>query len=297
MKLAIHTGTPGTVSHIAGCALADMLSKKHPWLRAVVVETGQSADAVKTVARDPNLRRTGIFSVNSTIHNDIVTGQGRFSSPIQYQLLALIRADAMALVTIDPSIKTMDDLNGKKVSVGTKGGPGPVFEALLNAHAIKPAGTEYLSWAPACDAMIAGTIDAAAQTLGDTTLDPYIPPAAIKQLQAQKALRVIAIDRALIQKVSEATPIGYLHIAAKLFGAPMAAVANQTSWGVCPEFDAEVAYEIVKFMAENASSFRDYDDSLACIRRANLASLPVPTVMLHPAADKYYRESGTKIGL
>jgi TRAP transporter TAXI family solute receptor len=296
VEIKIHTGTPGTASYIAGFALADLLSKKHPWLRAVVVETAQSADAVKTVARDAQLRKTGIFSVNSIIHNDVVTGKGLFTTPIEYQVLALIRSDAISIVTIDPKIKTMSDLNGKRASLGTRGGPGPVFEALLNAHNVKLSGIEYLSWEPARDAMIDGRIDAAAQTLGDTTLEPYVPPAVIKQLQARRDFHLISMDQRLVQEVSEKTPVGYTKIPSEVFGAPIAAISNKTSWGVCPDFDPEAAYEFVKFMAENAASFKNYDPALACVKRATLADLPIPPLVLHPAAKAYYQANGIKIG-
>jgi TRAP transporter TAXI family solute receptor len=296
VEIKIHTGTPGTVSHVVATAIVDLLAKKHPWLRASVVVTEQSADAVKKVAQDPAMRKTGIFSVNSTIHNNVVTGQGDFTSPIDYRILALIRSDAMSMVTINPNIKSMTDLNGKTVSVGTKGGPGPVYEALLKAYGIKPASIEYLTWDPAKEAMIAGKVDAGAQTLGDTSIEPYAPPAVVKQLQAQKGFNVITMDKGMIQKVSEITPIGYVEVPSKVFGTPIVAMANKTSWGACPEFDPEIAYEFTKFMAENAGSFKDYDASLANITKANLANLPIPTVTLHPGAEKYYKEAGIKIG-
>jgi TRAP transporter TAXI family solute receptor len=296
VEIKIYTGTSGTSSSIAGFALADLLKKKHTWLRATVTETAQSADAVKTVALNAELRRIGVFSVNSTIHNNVVTGKSSFQSPIEYQVLALIRSDALSIVTFDPSIKTVADLGGKKVSVGTKAGPGPVFEALLNACGIKLAGTEYLSWEPARDALISGKIAAAAQTLGDTTLAPYIPPPVIRQLQARKGFHIISMEKELIQKISEKNPVGYMEIPSKVFGTPVVAMSNQTFWGVSAEFDPEAAYEVVKFMAENAGSFKDYDASLACVARATLAYLSIPPLVLHPAAEKYYKEQGIRIG-
>jgi TRAP-type uncharacterized transport system substrate-binding protein len=117
-----------------------------------------------------------------------------------------------------------------------------------------------------------------------------------KQLQARKGFHVISMDKELVRKVSEKTPVGYMEIPSKVFVAPIAAMSNKTSWGVCPEFDPEAAYETVKFMAENTGSFKDYDPSLACVMKATLADVPIPPLVLHPAAKKYYEENGIKIG-
>jgi TRAP-type uncharacterized transport system substrate-binding protein len=71
---------------------------------------------------------------------------------------------------------------------------------------------------------------------------------------------------------------------------------NLSYWGACPEFDAEIAYEVAKSIAENAEAFQGYDKSLAAIRRSAMAAVPIPPLTLHPSAEKYYKEVGIKIG-
>jgi TRAP transporter TAXI family solute receptor len=298
VKMSIYTTSFGTTAYIASFALADIVNKKHPWLRIGVVETTQGADAVKSVALAPELRKTSMFNMSSTLHYEAVQGKGAFTSPVNYQVISVRDSNAVSFVTLDPNIKTMKDLNGKRVSAGVMGGPGPTYLKLLELYGVKPAIIEKLSWAPAKDALMDGKVDACLQTLGDTTLTPYMPPALIHELQTKKGFHVIPFDLEMLKKVADTNLVGYVELPAGMFGAPNPVITstNLSYWGACPEFDAEIAYEVAKSIAENAEAFQGYDKSLAAIRRSAMAAVPIPPLTLHPSAEKYYKEVGIKIG-
>ena len=300
VKVSIYCSSFGTAGYTAAFALGDLINKNHPWLRVAVMETTQAADAIKTVWNDPQSRKNSMFPVASSLHYDTVSGKGSFAGkPVPYQALAMYSANAVAFCTLDPKIQTMSDLNGKRISIGSAGGAAPPNEAILAAYGIKPAKVEKISWEPSKDALIDGKVDACAQTLGDTSLTPYTPTAAVHQLLTKKGFHIIPMDKDMLKKAAETQLISFVEIRAGILNLSKPAIASQNfnTWSVCPEFDPEIAYEIVKFIAENATAFAGYDKSLASVKKDTLAAMSIPPVVLHPSAEKYYKEAKIKIGL
>jgi TRAP transporter TAXI family solute receptor len=300
VKVNFYTSSFGTANYTASFAVGDLINKKHPWLKVAVMETTQAADAIKTVMNDPELRKNTIFPVASSLHYDLVNGQGSFKGkPLAYKALVMYSANAVAFCALDPKIQTMQDLNGKRLSIGSAGGAAPPNEAILAAYGIKPAKVEKISWEPGKEALVDGKVDACAQTLGDTSLKPYMPPATVHQLLTQKGFHIVAMDRETLKKASATQLINSTELPAGILGLskPVIASQNFNTWSGCPELDPEIAYEIVKFIAENATEFVSYDKSLASIKKESMASFSIPPVTLHPAAEKYYKEAKTKIGL
>ena len=300
VKMNFYTSSFGTANYTASFAVGDLINKKHPWLRVAVMETTQAADAIKTVMADPELRKNTIFPVASSLHYDLVNGTGSFKGkPLAYKSLVMYSANAVAFIALDPKIQTMQDLNGKRLSIGSAGGAAPPNEAILVAYGIKPGKLEKISWEPGKDALIDGKVDACAQTLGDTSLKPYMPNATIHQLLTQKGFHIIPVDRETLKKAAATQLINSIELPAGILGLtkPIIASQNFNTWAGCPELDSEIAYEIVKFIAEHATEFASYDKALGSIRKDSMADFTIPPVVLHPAAEKYYKEAKIKIGM
>jgi TRAP transporter TAXI family solute receptor len=299
VKVNFYTSSFGSANYTASFALGDLLNKKHPWLRASVMETTQAADAIKTVANDPALTKNSIFPIASSVHYDLVNGQGSFKGkPLAYKALAMYNSNAVAFCALDPKIQTMQDLNGKRLSIGSAGGAAPPIEALIAAYGIKPSKVEKISWEPGKDALVDGKVDACAQTLGDTSVVPYMPPATIQQLLTQKGFHIVAMDREGIKKAAETQLLGFVELPAGILNLtkPVITSLNFNTWAGCPDLDPEIAYELVKFIAENAKEFAGYDKSLASVKRETLAAIVTPVMTLHPSAEKYYKEQKIRIG-
>lgn len=174
----------------------------------------------------------------------------------------------------------------------------PPNEAILAAHGIKPGKVEKISWEPGKDALFDGKVDACAQTLADTSVTPYMPPAPVQQMLTHKGFHIIPMDKDMLKKAAETQLISFVEIPVGILNLSKPAITslNFNTWAGCPELDPEIAYEIVKFVAENAKEFAGYDKSLASVKRDTLAAIAIPPMTLHPAAEKYYKEAGIKIG-
>ena len=295
-----YTSSFGTSAYTAAFAVGELLAKEHPWLRLSVTETTQASDAVKSVARDAELRKNSLFPIASTTYVDATEGKGAFKGkPVQIEILAMYKADALALVTLDPEIKSMQDLAGKRIALGSKGGAAPPYLAYLKTAGIEPKIIEHISWKPSAEALIDGKIDAALQTLGDVSLDPYIPSSNLQQLQVKKGFHVIPFDKEMIRKTAENILVSPRTLpAGKLMNdAPLTVTLSFNAWGACPEFDPEIAYELAKFLAEHADEFQEIDKKLASIKKMSLGSVPMPPMSINAGAAKYYKEAGIPMGL
>ncbi len=299
VKVNIYTSSFGTLNYTFSFALGDMMNKKHPWLRIAVQETTQAADAIKTVAADPALRKNSMFPLASSIHYDATNGTGAFvNNAIKYQAVAMYNSNAVAFVALDSKIQTVKDLDGKRITVGSAGGAAPTFESIIAAYGIKPAKIDKISWEPGKDALIDGKTDACAQTLGDVGLNPYQPNATISQLQATNGFHLVAMDPELVKKAATTVLLSPIDLPSGTLGLskPTTVALNTNTLAVLPEFDSEAAYEIAKFIVENADGFKDYDKSLGSVKKSSVASFAVPIVTVNPGAEKYYKEAGMKIG-
>ncbi len=119
-----------------------------------------------------------------------------------FRVIGGLYAEAVQLVTMNPEIKTVADLAGKKVSIGASGS-GVYFNAVdilaaagLSESDIVP---QYQSFADSADALKDGKIDAAFIVAG-------APTPAIQELCTTTDAKLVPIDGAVAEKLMETSP-------------------------------------------------------------------------------------------
>lgn len=120
-----------------------------------------------------------------------------------FSTVAALYMEQVQIVTCDPSIKTVADLAGKKVSVGAAGS-GVYFNAvdILGAYGLdveKDITPNYMDFGDSADGLTDGTIDAAFIVAG-------APTNAITQLAASKPAYLVALDDAHIETLLASSP-------------------------------------------------------------------------------------------
>lgn len=287
----------GTGSYRVAFAFADIINKSDTWLRATAIETTGGADGMKTVAADKNLRKTAIFTFASPLYHDAALGTGAFKAPMECEILACWNQSTVAWITLNPKIKTIYDLAGKRVSVGRKGQIGKTYEKVLKAH-VTPRLVEFLGQMPGKTALIDGRIDAAWEVFGDITMRPYAPFPAVQELLAHKGFRILGVDKKKLLGVQdEGYLMGYKELPKDLMRPgvppePVGVPSDFVLFGAFPELDDQIAYELVRLLYENAKKFAEYSADLRCVRREVLADIPMPPLKLVPAAEEFYKEKG-----
>ena len=129
-----------------------------------------------------------------------------------FSTVAALYAEQVQIVTVDPSIKTVADLEGKNVSVG-QAGSGVYFNAvdILSAYGIGDLDADgkftkinatYQSFGDSADALKDGKIDAAFIVAG-------APTTAIVDLATTKSVSLVSLDDEHIDALLKSSPYYY----------------------------------------------------------------------------------------
>ena len=120
-----------------------------------------------------------------------------------FSTVAALYMEQVQIVTVDPSIKTVADLAGKRVSVGAAGS-GVYFNAvdILGAYGLDVDNDivpTYQSFADSAEALKDGQIDAAFIVAG-------APTTAVTDLAAGREISLVSLDQEHIDALIEASP-------------------------------------------------------------------------------------------
>jgi len=199
-KMTMGTGgTAGTYYGYGG--VLGQYIKNHAGIDVTVVSTdGSKANIQGIDAGDYQL---------GTVQSDVMAyawaGTRSFESDGKvdsFRVVAGLYAEAVQLVTLNPDIKSVADLRGKKVSIGAPGS-GVYFNAVdvlaaagMTVEDIQP---QYQSFGDSADALKDGLIDAAFVVAG-------APTPAITELCVSKQAYLVPIDGEVAAKMMQDSP-------------------------------------------------------------------------------------------
>ena len=283
------TGGTSGVYYPLGVALTKIYADKIPDARTTVQSTKASVENL-------NLLQQGRGEVGFSLGDSVAAAwagdeEAGFKSKLsKIRGMAAIYPNYIQIVARgDSGIKTLEDLKGKRVSVGA-----PRSGTELNARAIlKAAGmsyedfgkVEYLPFAESVELVKNRQIDATLQSAG-------LGVASIRDLAATNPITIVPIPADVVEKVgnpvyvAETIPAGTYDGQTK--DVPTAAVVNflVTHSGVSDD----LVYQMTKSMYENLDALAAAHATAKDIKREEaVKGMPIP---LHPGAEKYFRETG-----
>lgn len=206
-----------------------------------------------------------------------------------FSTVAALYTEQVQVVTLDPDIKTIADLAGKNVSIGSAGS-GVYFNALdllgaygLTEDDITPT---YQSFGDSADSLKNGQIDAAFIVAG-------APTTAVTDLAATKSVYLVGLDDEHVDQLLAASPY-YTKcvIPADVYGLP----EDVTTVGVAAVILArdnvseDAIYALTADIFDNAPDLVSSHAKYAEIDKEFGAS--ITSVPYHPGAAKYFAEQG-----
>ena len=206
-----------------------------------------------------------------------------------FSTVAALYTEQVQVVTLDPNIKTVADLAGKNVSIGSAGS-GVYFNALdllgaygLTEDDITPT---YQSFGDSADSLKNGQIDAAFIVAG-------APTTAVTDLAATKNVYLVGLDDEHVDQLLAASPY-YTKcvISADVYGLP----EDVTTVGVAAVILArdnvseDAIYALTADIFDNAPDLVSSHAKYAEIDKEFGAS--ITSVPYHPGAAKYFAEQG-----
>jgi TRAP transporter TAXI family solute receptor len=291
-QLSVATGGTGGVYFPIGGGIAELINNHIEGYQAVAEVTGASVENMGLISRgDSDLA----LALADTVYQAF-TGTGAFEGRQLPELraLAAVYPNAVQIVALaDSGITSLEDLRGKRVSVGAPGSGTEVnASTLLAANGITDADItpERLNFNETADALRDGTIDAGFWSVGP-------PTSSILNLAATRAITVLALSEEEIGRAQEAEPVfaPYTLAAAMYDGmdADVPTISIPNALVVSADMDEELAYQLTRTIFE-------FVDELRAIHPAandttvefTMSSTPIP---LHPGSIRYFEEIGAEI--
>ncbi len=210
-----------------------------------------------------------------------------------FRVIAGLYAEAVQLVTMDPSIKSVADLAGKRVSIGAPGS-GVFFNAIdiLGAAGLTEADIQpqYQSFGDSTDALKDGKIDAAFIVAG-------APTAAITELCTTNSAFLVPIDGDIAKALMDASPFytPYTIPAGTYAGqdADVVTVTVKATLIVSADADEETVYNLTKAIFDNIPAITAENGKGAELSIENATSgMAAP---FHAGAAKYFAEQGITV--
>jgi len=289
VSLRIGTAGTGGAFYPIGGALAEVISHMDHVSAAAEV-TGGSVE---------NIRRMGMGELDLAFAMGDATYQGYTGTGNQFsktgamdniRVLTNIYSNAVHFVTLENSgLKTLDDLKGKRVAVGSPGsGTELKAKALLEIAGLTydDFEEEFVTFNEAAQGMKDKQIDAAVISVG-------LPGAAIIDLATSKDIYLIPTTKDYEAKVAEELPFFQPGVipAGTYPGqdedVPALYIKGQIL--IRDDFDEDFVYNLTRHIYENLEGWTQVHQAAKEITLEGAAPAPIP---LHPGAEKYYKEMG-----
>lgn len=213
-----------------------------------------------------------------------------------FRTVAGLYAEAVQLVTVNPEIKSVADLKGKKVSVGAPGS-GVYFNAIdvlstagIAETDIKP---QYQNFDESADALKDGKIDAAFIVAGAPT------PAITELSMTNTNTRIVPIDGAFAEKLmKDNTFYSVYKIPANTYSnqpEEISTVTVKATLIVSADANEEEVYNLTAALFDNIEAISKEHAKGAELSLQNATEgLTVP---FHAGAAKYFKEKGIEVAV
>ena len=291
-QLSIATGGTGGVYYPMGGGLAEIINNYVDGYSATAEVTGASVENMGLIATgDADFA----IALADTVYQ-AYTGTGRFEGQgiPATRAIGSLYANMVQIVTLaDSGIATLDDLKGKRVSVGAPGSGTEVnATTILNANGITDADftPERLNFNETADALKNGDIDAGFWSVG-------APTSSILNLATTDSIRVIPLSAEQVAKARAAEAVmAPLSLPGGIYaGVPdaVSTIGIPNVLVVSADMDDDTVYAVTKAMFENIADLRAVHPAAnETTVEFTMAATPVP---LHPGAIRYYEEVGATI--
>lgn len=283
-------GTSGTYYSYGG--VLGQYIKNHAGINVTVV----ASDGSKANIQDIDAGNVQLGTVQSDVMSYAWNGTRAFESEGKmdsFRVIGGLYAEAVQLLTMDPTIKTVADLKGKNVSIGAPAS-GVYFNAIdvLNAAGLTEddINAQYQSFADSTEALKDGKIDAAFFVAG-------APTPAIAELCTTNNAYLVPIDGDVATKLMADCPFYTAYeIPANTYTNQTEAVTTVTVKAtliVSADASEEEVYNITAAIFDNAEAIAAENAKGAELSIENATS--GMTAPFHAGAAKYFSEKGVEV--
>ena len=310
-EITISTLPAGFSSYIMGVALAEQINKNSKWLKAIASEGRGPAEHMKTLVKKPEKRKNYVFFNSTWDIWEAKKGIGPYKGfPFNYdefKFICLLGIAGNGLCTLDPSIKTLKDMEGKKVIFDSGKGKG---REMAYFGVLKEAGADatkmkfqYSRGKAAADTLRDGLVDVIYTGHPLTKLpNSFGNSPFMAELVATKKVYFISFDEGQVGAFKQMAkhPLDLATVPPMMLGPlqtdPCTILTKPLGFAAHVSMPDKVIIEILRVAYENADKFKEYTPMGRVFTKDSLASLSIPSDGYHPAAVTFFKEKGIKIG-
>lgn len=306
----IMTAPLGTTGYAVGSALEEMSADRHAWLKVTNGEGPGCSGSTMNLFTNPAWRNivgcTGIAEftyAEAKIEPFHEVNVDELRKDVK--LLFNYNNNASGLITTDPNIRTLKDLDGKRVALGRRGQTG--FGAL--APLIQERGLpdvdiqwEYLGPPEAHNALADGRVAAAATLVNfmPDRSDSFMLGPPLELMARVDNVYPVHFGNDVLRRAAEAgMDLPTVELDADLIPEFAFVDGESPVWinlafgfAVHREFSEELAYEIAKLVVENSTRFPDYHAALGTMATDETLVGPWSAENFHPGARRAFEEAG-----
>lgn len=253
------------------------------------VTSGGSQANIEDIAAGANQ----LGFVQSDVMSYAYAGTNLFEAPVEgFSTVAAMYMEQVQIITLNPAIKTVADLEGKVVSIGAAGS-GVYFNALdiLGVYGLTEADIEpvYQSFGDSVESLQDGKIDAAFIVAG-------APTNAVTSLATTNDVYLVSLDAEHIADLIEVSPYyAEATIAADVYGTDEDAttVAIAAVIIAADSVSEDAIYSMTSTIFENLGEISE-QHAKGLEASIEFAS-SITDVPYHPGAAKYFAEKGIEV--
>jgi len=285
-RLSIATGGVAGVYYVYGGAYAAAISKHLPGYMATAEVTAASVDNLRLIAG----KKSAIAFTLTDIAADAAAGRPPFDQPIPVRALARIYTTYVQVVARDPSIGSITDLRGKRVSLGAPGSGAEIVALRI----LKAAGLD-----PDKDIKRQGlSIGEAASALGDGSIDAFfwtggLPTPGITELAVNRQIHLLPmVDFLPALRKTYGDVYRETVIPARVYkgvDTPVPAIGIENLLVVHADMPEQEAHDLTKVLFDQRASLEAVHPEARHLDFK--AAQKTGAVPLHPGALRFYKEA------
>lgn len=293
-------GTSGTLRFGTGGDQGTYYGFGNVLAQRISSETDTSVVAVVSAGSQDNIEMMDMNSyqlgfVQTDVMSYAYNGTNLFAETgaiSDFSTVAALYMEQVQIVTLDPNIKTVADLKGKRVSIGSSGS-GVYYNALdiLGAYDITENDIKatYQSFGDSVDALQDGKIDAAFVVAG-------APTVAVSTLATTHKVRLVSIDDDHINRLLSESPYYSPYTISKdVYGTDEDCQTVAVGAVIIARDDVseDAVYDVVSTIFNDKEAIAQSHDKG---RELDLGfATSITTVPYHAGAAKYFEEQGITV--
>lgn len=289
--IRIGTASLGSTGQVLQAGIATIVSKYLPGLRCSAITTQGSMENVRLMAQ----KELEFAAINGDAAYAALKGTGAFRKPIiNYQMFSGFSNQCVFVTLKDSGIEKIEDLKGKRVSVGPQGSGGMdlAYSVLTYGYDLwNKIDKVFMSYSDQVEALKDGTIDAMV-----AHLNSGFPAAYFAELDATtKNIHIMGQSDEAFKKIQAAQPFQKIETLV-----PGGAVANldrkinvMTNYNATyarPDISEEIVYAYMKTLFAHCTEVDAYHRQGRNIRPELATKGLFSAIPVHPGAAKYYKE-------